>query len=216
VTATGVRPRADAPSLVPGDRPWPLKPLLDASGLTHSALARRVGVSGSTILAAGERGLTDVQADEWAIAVGTHPLMVWGWAWIDAADQSSGRPAHVRLAALIRDQIEAGELRPGQSLPLNALTKRWAVGAKTAARALDELRAEGLVVGGVGRGTCATVATGLGTGPVDCSVCGRRIEPDDEHYPHRPHCTMAAHGWCECEQAAHPECCPSCAAGVTA
>ena len=122
----------------------------------------------------------------------------------------------MRLAALVREQIESGELRPGQSLPLHALTERWAVGAKTAARALDELRAECLVVGGVGRGSCATVATGLGIGPVDCSVCGRPIALDDEHYPHRTHCTMAVHGWCECDQAAHPECCPSCAAGVTA
>ena len=76
MSATGIRPAVGAPSLVSGNRPWPLKPLLDACGLTRTALARRVGVSGSTLLAAGERGLTDAQADEWAIAVGTHPLMV--------------------------------------------------------------------------------------------------------------------------------------------
>ena len=216
MSPTDVRPVAADARRLSRDRPWPLQPLLDACGISRTALARRVGVSGSTIVAAGERGLTDAQADEWAIALGTHPLMVWGWAWIDAADQSSGRPAHVRLAALVREAIESGELRPGQSLPLHALTERWNVAAKTAARALDELRAEGLVVGGVGRGTTATIAAGLATGAVDCSVCGRPIEPADEHYPHRPHCTMAARGWCECDQAAHPECCPSCAAGVTA
>ena len=96
------------------------------------------------------------------------------------------------------------------------MADRWGVGAKTAARALDELRAEGLVVGGVGRGTRAAVAATLVADPARCSMCGRSIEPGDEHYPHRPHCTMAARGWCDCGEAAHPECCPTCATGVMA
>ena len=81
------------------------------------------------------------------------------------------------------------------------------------AQALDELRAEGLVVGGHGRGRPATVATTVPCGPATCVVCGRPIAGGDEHYPTSRCCTMAAHGWCDCDEAAHPECCPTCARG---
>jgi len=194
---------------------WPLQPLLDANGLTRAALARRLGVSGSTVMAAGERGLTDFQADEWAIRLGIHPLMVWGWAWIEEA--GAARPAYARVADRLRQRIARGELRPGDRLPgVQSLARQLGAGSRTVVRALDELRAEGLVVGGLGRGHHATVATTLPVGSAECVACGRTIEPGEEHYPHRPHCTMAAHGWCDCDQTTHPECCPTCAAGVTA
>jgi hypothetical protein len=81
-------------------------------------------------------------------------------------------------------------------------------------RALDELRAEGLIVGGIGRrGHPATVASTVPTASATCVACGRGIEAGEEHYPHRAYCTMAAQGWCDCDQAAHPECCPTCAQG---
>jgi hypothetical protein len=188
---------------------------LDACGLGRRALARQLGVDPALISAAGRRGLSNPQADEWAIRVGLHPLLVWGWAWID--DAPATRPAPARVAQVLRDQIERGELRPGDPVPgINALAERWGVGAKTAARAIAELRAEGLIVGGVGRGRGATIAPSLTTGAVRCAACGQAIELGDAHYPHRPRCTLAAQGWCDCNDAAHPDCCPTCAEGARA
>jgi hypothetical protein len=189
-----------------------LQPLLDASGLTRTALARRLGLSSGVIVTAGRRGLTDPQADQWTIGVGLHPLAVWGWAWVDDADTAAGRAPYMRLAVLIRDEIDQGVWLPGEPLPgIHALAKRWRVGARTVAQALDELRFDGVVVGGEGRGTRSVVATTLTGGPARCAVCGRPVDLGDEHYPHRPHCTLAVHAWCDCEGAAHPECCPTCA-----
>jgi hypothetical protein len=193
---------------------WPLQPLLDASGLTPTRLAGELGLSGTAVRRAARRGLTDRQADEWAIGLGLHPLMVWGWAWIDP-NASALRPAAARLADALRARIARGELRPGERLPgVHALAGQSGVGSKTVVRALDELRAEGLVVGGTGRGRPATVASTVpAAGAAACVACGRAIEAGEEHYPHRPHCAMASHGWCDCDQAAHPECCPTCAGG---
>jgi hypothetical protein len=138
------------------------------------------------------------------------------WAWIEEA-ASARRPAAAHVADALRDRIARGELRPGDQLPgVNALARRLSVGPKTVAQALAELRAEGLVSGGVGRGRCAKVASTLPSGLAGCIACGRAIAVGDEHYPHRPHCTMAARGWCDCDEAAHPECCPTCASGATA
>jgi hypothetical protein len=191
-----------------------MQPLLDASGLTRAQLASELHLSASVVRLASRRGLTDTQADEWAIALGLHPLMVWGWAWIEDAG-SALKPAHARVADLLRERIARGELRPGDPLPgVHKLARRLTVGAKTVAKALDELRAEGLVVGGVGESRCAVVASTTPSGVVRCVACGRAIVPGDEHYPHRPRCTMAVRGWCDCEAAAHPECCPSCAGGA--
>jgi hypothetical protein len=67
---------------------WPLG---DLHGLvssryeTHSALARAIGVQTTIVDRAAERGLSDAQADGWAVRLGYHPMSVWGWAWIDAA-----------------------------------------------------------------------------------------------------------------------------------
>jgi hypothetical protein len=193
---------------------WPLEPLLDASGLTASGLAAELSLPTTTVRRAARRGLSDRQADEWAIRCGLHPLLVWGWAWIDPA-ASALRPAAARLADALRARIARGELAPGQRLPgIHVLAQQSGFGSKTVVRALDELRAEGLVVGGIGRGSPATVASIVPAfqGPA-CVACGRAIEAGDEHYPHRPYCTMAAQGWCDCDQAAHPECCPTCAGG---
>jgi hypothetical protein len=190
---------------------WPLPPLLHACGLSRRALARQLAIGPAAVSAAGRRGLSDAQADEWAIRLGLHPLLVWGWAWIDEAPATG--PAHARFAQLLRDQIERGDLRPGDKLPpVHVLARRWGVGSKTAAKAIAELRAEGLVVGG-GRGWPHLVASPLAAGTAACVVCGRPIELGEEHYPHRPHCALAARGWCDCDATAHPECCPTCAQG---
>ncbi len=205
----------DAPTAVTLDGAgWPLQPLLDASGLTARRLAAELGVSGTTVRNAGRRGLNDRQADEWAIRLGLHPLLVWGWAWVDPA-ATALKPAAGRLADALRARIARGELRPGDRLPgVHALAEQSGFGSKTVVRALDELRAEGLIVGGIGRGRPATVASTVPAhDAASCTACGRPIEPGEEHYPHRGYCTMAAQGWCDCDQAAHPECCPSCARG---
>jgi Bacterial regulatory proteins, gntR family len=194
---------------------WPLQPLLDACGLRPEALARRVGASGSAVRAALRVGMNDLQADAWAIRLGTHPLIVWGWAWIEDADRAEGRPAPVRLAAALRGRIEDGTLVPGSPVPtVAAVAGEWGVGTKTAADAIAELRRQGLVIGG-GRGRPNIVAPTLAGRPARCAVCAAAIAPGEEHYPHRPHCRLAAHGLCDCGEAAHPECCPSCAAGAS-
>jgi hypothetical protein len=202
----------DRPGALSG---WPLQPLLDAVGLTASRLSVTLGLSGTAIRIARQRGLTDAQADEWAIRLGLHPLLVWGWAWIEEAASAARRPAHVRAAALLRDRVARGELRPGDRLPgVHVLASQLGVGSRTMVRALDELRAEGLVVGGRGRGPRATVASIVpAAGAASCVACGRAIEAGEEHYPHRPYCKMASRGWCDCNAAAHPECCSTCAGG---
>jgi hypothetical protein len=194
---------------------WPLQPLLDASDLTPTRLAAELGLSSTVVRLAGRRGLTDVQADEWSIGLGVHPLMVWGWAWIEEAGAAL-KPARARVADRLRDVIARGDLRPGDPVPgVQRLAREWGVGSKTVALALDDLRADGLVVGGIGRtGRPATVASTLACGAVSCLACGRAIAAGEEHYPHRPRCAMAARGWCDCDGAAHPECCPSCAGGA--
>jgi hypothetical protein len=59
------------------ERRWPLEPLLDATGLTASALRREIaGFPG------GVQYLTDELADRAAVRCGLHPAMVWGWEWV--------------------------------------------------------------------------------------------------------------------------------------
>jgi DNA-binding transcriptional regulator YhcF (GntR family) len=194
---------------------WPLQPLLDRTRMSARKLAAELGLDPALVIRAGRHGLSDVQADHWAIGLGSHPVLVWGWDWAELGGQASGA-AHVRLAALLRDQIARGDLRAGDTIPsVGALAARWGVGTKTAALAVAELRADGLVVGGGRKGCRSTVAPTIGRGPACCAACGASIEFGAEHYPHRPHCMLSAHGWCDCDTATHPECCPSCAAGAS-
>jgi hypothetical protein len=213
VTATDTTTTTVASIELAGGLGWPLQPLLDFYGYTATALARRLGVGGATISRAARHGLSDHQADEWAIRLGAHPLLVWGWAWIDPTAEARGRPAYARVAVGLRHAIARGELAPGDPMPsATALAGRWGVARASVAEALDELRAEGLVAGG-GRGRRTLVASPLEVGASGCAVCGRPIVVGDEHYPHHPTCPLAARGWCDCDVAAHPDCCPTCAGG---
>jgi lambda repressor-like predicted transcriptional regulator len=63
-------PRPDQPR-------YPLDALVEASGMTEAALARHVGLSGSTLRVARLKGLTMDAADRYAIRAGLHPLEVW-------------------------------------------------------------------------------------------------------------------------------------------
>jgi lambda repressor-like predicted transcriptional regulator len=58
-------------------RRYPLDALVRASGLTEAALARKVGLSGTTLKQARERGLKESAADRYAVRCGLHPLEVW-------------------------------------------------------------------------------------------------------------------------------------------
>lgn len=198
----------------PTDGPgWPLQPLLDACQLTATAMGRHLGVGAATVNRAAHSGLSDHQADEWAIRLGLHPLMVWGWAWIDPSAQARGRPSYARVAARVRQAIARGELAPGDVVPgVKALAERWGVATGSVMQALDELRAEGLITGG-GRGRRNVIASPLELGSTSCVVCGRPIAIGDEHYPHHPACPLAVRGWCDCDVTAHPDCCPTCAGG---
>lgn len=64
-------------------RPWPLQPLLDMAGETKETFAGRIGLSSAVMYRAEAKGLTDTQADRYAVAAGFHPAEVWGWdAWM--------------------------------------------------------------------------------------------------------------------------------------
>lgn len=58
-------------------RRYPLADLVEATGLTEAAVSRMVGLSGSTLKLARERGLTADAADRYAVRAGFSPLEVW-------------------------------------------------------------------------------------------------------------------------------------------
>jgi GntR family transcriptional regulator len=72
----------------------------------------------------------------------------------DDAREQPGRPAevedpraYVRLAALLREQIESGALQPGQPAPsITTLTQEHGLARQTVAKAFGLLVDEGLVV----------------------------------------------------------------------
>ena len=66
-------------------RPWPLAPLLTRLGVeTLTELAEKCDTNRSVLNRCAERGLTDRQADAFAIAAGFHPIEVWPtWCAID-------------------------------------------------------------------------------------------------------------------------------------
>jgi DNA-binding GntR family transcriptional regulator len=63
-------------------------------------------------------------------------------------------PPWRQLAQIIRDQIKSGELAPGAQLPtILDLASQYDVAVSTVRKALNTLKAEGLVVGVGGYGT---------------------------------------------------------------
>jgi GntR family transcriptional regulator len=68
-------------------------------------------------------------------------------------DPMSDRPAYKQIADALRNQIETGQLGPGERLPSeSAMTKQFGVAQGTIRQALALLRGEGLVVAEHGRG----------------------------------------------------------------
>src|SRR5262245_1888000 len=139
---------------------WPLTSLLAASGMSRNGLARQLRLAGHTLRTASRRGLSDVQADRWAVRLGLHPVEVWGSSWYDGVGHV-GERSHVRVAQHLRARIERGDLRPGDPLPTaHALAAGLGVGVGTVTKAVAGLRAEGLVIGG-GRGCRNLVASAV-------------------------------------------------------
>ena len=74
-------------------------------------------------------------------------------------DEASG-PAHARLAALLREQVVRGLLRPGDRLPPSRVLaddlglSRWVV-----TEAYDQLKAEGYLAARVGAGDLRSLLT---------------------------------------------------------
>jgi GntR family transcriptional regulator len=65
----------------------------------------------------------------------------------------SGRPAYLQIADALREQLRSGQYPPGAQLPSEReLMERWKVSSRTIRVAVDQLRAEGLVVSYQGRG----------------------------------------------------------------
>lgn len=79
-----------------------------------------------------------------------------------------GRPAYLRIADLLRDEILTGRLPPGAKVPSEAeLMARFDVGRKTVRTALAELRSEGRIVSRQGVGVFVREQTKIIRLPVD-------------------------------------------------
>jgi GntR family transcriptional regulator len=67
--------------------------------------------------------------------------------------RAAGRPAYLQVADALREQIASQEFSPGAKLPSEReLMDTWGVSSRTIRVALDQLRAEGLVVSKQGSG----------------------------------------------------------------
>lgn len=197
---------------------WPLQPLLDICDLSPSRLALLLGVPASAVRTAARQGLSDAEADLWATRAGYHPLVVWGWAWVDAttapAPQATSTTA--RITADLRARIDRGDLRPGDPLPsARELAEEWAVTTATVVRAIKVLHREGRLVAGR-RGHRTLVApphppaehTGSGDAEALVSVeCRAPIEPGAEHFPHDSDRPRSDAAWCCCDRTVHQDCC---------
>jgi len=76
---------------------------------------------------------------------------------VPAIDHDSDVPVYRQLAGILRGQIERGELAPRRPVPSKrTLTQRYGIAGGTVDKAMDLLRAEGLVKTVQGRGIYVT------------------------------------------------------------
>ena len=69
-------------------------------------------------------------------------------------DHLSDVPIYLQLASVLREQIRSGELEPRRPIPsIRTLTQRYEVSDGSVKRAVNLLRAEGLVTFVPGKGT---------------------------------------------------------------
>jgi DNA-binding GntR family transcriptional regulator len=73
---------------------------------------------------------------------------------MDGLDPDDRRPGWQQVRDRLRAAIKIGELAPGDRLPTHkALADEYGLAMETVKRALNELRAEGLIVSRQGKGT---------------------------------------------------------------
>ncbi|MGH9722951.1 MAG: GntR family transcriptional regulator [Bryobacteraceae bacterium] len=78
---------------------------------------------------------------------------------VPQVDKNLPKPLYRSLLKVLRASINAGDLPPGARLPsTRVLAAALGVSRNTAARAYEELWADGLLAGRVGAGTYVTVA----------------------------------------------------------
>ena len=76
----------------------------------------------------------------------------WTGAWMPKIEEAV--PKYLQIAGYLRDQIVRGDLQVGDEVPSEReLAASWGVARPTAARALEVLRSQGLVVARQGSGT---------------------------------------------------------------
>jgi len=86
-------------------------------------------------------------------------------------DPASAIPLHEQLKEILRAEILAGHLRPGERLPTEAeLCARYQVSRAPVRQALEDLAREGLIVRQRGRGTFVAVRNGRRSAPVTLRV----------------------------------------------
>jgi DNA-binding GntR family transcriptional regulator len=72
---------------------------------------------------------------------------------VSEIDHEGSVPVYQQLAAILRAQIESGELRSGRPIPSErTLTQQYGVAVGTVKKAVEVLRTEGLVHTVIGRG----------------------------------------------------------------
>ena len=87
-------------------------------------------------------------------------------------DHFSNVPRYLQVAALLREMIESGEIGPREPLPsIKTIMQRYEVAKGTAEKALQVLRADGLVRTVPGRGVYVVPREGRGSGDGD-RTCG--------------------------------------------
>lgn len=121
---------------------YPLGALVAVSGLTEAALARKVGLSGTTLKAARHRGLTEEAADRYATRAGFHPVAVWPnhghvKCELDACPAMflptrDGHRFHTQLCAR-----KAWQRRPENKPKVRAAKRRWRESAGDYPKAYD-------------------------------------------------------------------------------
>lgn len=80
------------------------------------------------------------------LAQGDHGVAWPGTLVTVSVDHDSPDPPYLQVAGMIRRQIEAGELRPGQRVPsVTTLMQTYGIARNTARHALEVLRDEGLI-----------------------------------------------------------------------
>lgn len=76
---------------------------------------------------------------------------------LPAIDHEGDVPVYVQLAGILRAQIQCGELAPRRPVPSKrTLTQAYGIAGGTVDRAMDLLRAEGLIKTVPGRGIYVT------------------------------------------------------------